>query len=100
LWGSRWRELPHEAVLCSPKAVKYYDMMACTIKDSKELLVEEELSSFEFAVDGDRERGPISAIAGWFTSDFKSRTNDGGNDAPKVSAPAFLSTGLENGYTH
>eukprot|EP00532_Pseudo-nitzschia_australis_P012483 CAMPEP_0168226402 /NCGR_PEP_ID=MMETSP0140_2-20121125/13380_1 /TAXON_ID=44445 /ORGANISM="Pseudo-nitzschia australis, Strain 10249 10 AB" /LENGTH=425 /DNA_ID=CAMNT_0008157459 /DNA_START=234 /DNA_END=1511 /DNA_ORIENTATION=- len=100
LWSSRWRELPHEAVLCSPKAVKYYDMMTCTIEDSKGLLAEEELSSFEFAVDGDTERGPISAIAGWFTSDFKSRTDEGGNDAPKLSAPAFLSTGPENGYTH
>ena len=27
LWSSRWRELPPEAVLADPKAIKYFDMM-------------------------------------------------------------------------
>lgn len=101
LWSSRWRELPHSAVLAKPKVVKYFDMMTCTIADSKGIEAVEELSSFEFAVDGDQEQGPISALAGWFTADFKSRTDEDGRDtAPKLSAPAFLSTGPENGYTH
>jgi protein arginine N-methyltransferase 1 len=101
LWSSRWRELPDAAVLAKPKPVKYYDMMTCTIEDSKGLYASEELSAFEFAVNGDRQHGPISAIAGWFTSDFKSRTDEIGRDtAPKLNAPAFLSTGPENGYTH
>ena len=101
LWSSRWRELPDEAVLCKPHAIKYFDMMTCTIEDSKGIAAGEELGSFEFNIDGDREAGPISGIAGWFTSDFKSRTDEGGRDtAPKLSAPAFLSTGPENGYTH
>lgn len=99
LWSSRWRELTDSAVLAKPKEIKYFDMMTCTIEDSKGVSADE--ASFEFAVDGDRETGPISGIAGWFTSDFKSRTDEKGIDtAPKMSAPAFLSTGPENGYTH
>mmetsp|Transcript_10450 Transcript_10450/g.26332 ORF Transcript_10450/g.26332 Transcript_10450/m.26332 type:complete len:473 (-) Transcript_10450:183-1601(-) len=100
LWSSRWRELPHAAVMAKPKAIKYFDMMTCTIEDSKGIQAGEELGAFEFAINGEREQGPISGIAGWFTSDFKSRTDEGGDNAPKLSAPAFLSTGPENGYTH
>ena len=101
LWSSRWRELPESSVMAKPKAVKYFDMMTCTIEDSKGIMAGEELGSYEFKIDGDREQGPISGLAGWFTSDFKSRTDEGGIDsAPKLTAPSFLSTGPENGYTH
>jgi len=100
LWSSRWRELPPEAVLADPKAIKYFDMMTCTLEDSKGITADEPMNSFDFSVDGSEVQGPISAFAGWFTADFKSRTDEGGVDAPKLSHPSFLSTGPENGYTH
>ena len=100
LWSSRWRELPPESVLAEPKAIKQYDMMTCTLEDSKGIMADEPMNSFDFAVDGNTAQGPISAFAGWFTADFKSRTDDGGAAAPKLSNPSFLSTGPENGYTH
>eukprot|EP00934_Nitzschia_sp_Nitz4_P008668 Nitzschia sp. Nitz4//scaffold192_size41448//18721//20073//NITZ4_007485-RA/size41448-snap-gene-0.46-mRNA-1//1//CDS//3329540236//8658//frame0 len=100
LWSSRWRELPEDAVLAEPKAVKYLDMMTCTIEDSKGIELSEPDCSFDFEVDGTRNQGPVSGFAGWFTADFKSRTDEAGESAPKLPNPAFLSTGPENGYTH
>ena len=100
LYSSRWRELPDDAVLADPKAIKFYDMMTCTLEDSKGILFREKDAKFDFFVDGDAVQGPISALAGWFTADFKSRTDEGGKDAPKINNPSFLSTGPENGYTH
>lgn len=100
LWSSQWRELPDDAVLCEPKAIKYLDMMTCTIEDSKGILDGDPNASFEFDIDGSQVSGPVSALAGWFTADFKSRTDEAGASAPKLSHPSFLSTGPENGYTH
>ncbi|CAJ1891883.1 unnamed protein product [Cylindrotheca closterium] len=100
LWSSRWRELPPEAVLAEPQVVKTLDMMTCTLEESKGVMPGDAMSTFDFAIDGVTTRGPISGIAGWFTSDFKTRTDAGGLDAPKLSNPSFLSTGPENGYTH
>lgn len=101
MWSSRWRELPAASVLSERKMIKVLDMMTCTIEDSKGVDMGDEASKFEFAVDGDREQGPISGIAGWFTADFKSRTDEVGKDsAPKLLDPTILSTGPEMGYTH
>lgn len=100
MWSSRWRELQPENVLAEPKAIKYLDMMNCTLQDSRGIGPDDSLSTFDFNIDGSREQGPISAIAGWFTADFKSRTDPAGSLAPKLSHPSFLSTGPENGYTH
>lgn len=100
LWSSRWRELPDEAVLAEPKAIKFLDMMTCTIEDSKGIAAGDPLAQFDFSIDGSRNYGPVSGFAGWFTADFKSRTDVGGDSAPKLPNPAFLSTGPENGYTH
>lgn len=100
LWSSRWRELPAEAVLAEPKAVKFLDMMTCTIEDSKGIAAGAPDSTFDFAIDGARNQGPVSGFAGWFTADFKSRTDEAGANAPKLQNPSFLSTGPENGYTH
>jgi len=100
LWSSRWRELPEEAVLCEPKAVKTFDMMTCTIEDSKGLTIDDPDTKFSFDIDGNTDGSSISGFAGWFTADFKSRTDEGGANAPTLPNPAFLSTGPENGYTH
>jgi protein arginine N-methyltransferase 1 len=100
LWSSRWTELQPEAVLAEPKAIKYLDMMTCTLQDSRGISADEPMHTFDFTIDGSKERGPVSALAGWFTADFKSRTDEAGADAPKLSHPSFLSTGPENGYTH
>merc|ERR1712176_578740 len=74
--------------------------MTCTVEESKGINMDNAMSNFEFSVNGDQNQGPISALAGWFTADFKSRTDEDGVNAPKISAPSFLSTGPENGYTH
>lgn len=100
LWSSRWTELQPDAVLAEPKCIKRYDMMTCTLEDSKGIFENDPNATFDFSIDGSKESGPITGIAGWFTSDFMSRTDEGGADAPKISNPAFLSTGPENGYTH
>lgn len=100
LWSSRWRELPNDAVLAEPKAVKYLDMMTCELEDSRGITADEPMNSFDFSVNGSKVQGPISGFAGWFTADFKSRTDEKGASAPKINHPSFLSTGPENGYTH
>jgi len=108
LYSSRWRELPMDAVLSQPKAIKVLDMMTCTIEDSKGIDRGDAMSAFDFAITGDdtshrdgQQRGPISGLAGWFTADFKSRTDDVGRDtAPQLVTPTILSTGPEMGYTH
>jgi protein arginine N-methyltransferase 1 len=99
LLSSRWTELPSEAVLAEPKMIKMLDMHTCTIADVRGIDAGPE-AEFDFEVNGDEVAGPISGFAGWFTADFRSRTDAAGVDAPKILHPAFLSTGPENGYTH
>lgn len=101
LLSSRWSELGPEAVYAEPAMVKHLDMCTCTIEDSRGIVAGAPGSTFDFEINGDELPGPVSGFAGWFTSDFKSRTDDVGRDtAPKLPHPAFLSTGPENGYTH
>ena len=100
LLSSRWTELPSEAVLAEPKMIKYLDMHTCTIEDVRGIAAGSVDAAFDFQVNGDEVAGPISGFTGWFTADFRSRTDAGGIDAPKLLHPAFLSTGPENGYTH
>lgn len=96
--SSRWSELSPDAVLAEPSMIKHLDMATCTIEDSRGISKGAKDSEFDFIVDG---YGPVSGFAGWFTADFKSRTDpEGSNKAPKLLHPAFLSTGPENGYTH
>merc|ERR1712222_313026 len=58
-------------------------------------------NTFDFEVNGNDYSGPISGISGWFTADFRSRTDDVGvKYAPKIQNPSYLNTGPENGYTH
>lgn len=98
--SSRWTELPPDAVLAEPKLIKSLDMATCTLKDAKGIPIADKDAHFDFEVNGDEIKGPISGLAGWFTADFKSRTDAAGVNAPKLSHPAHLSTGPENGYTH
>lgn len=103
LLSSRWTELAPEAVLVDqPAMIKHLDMMTCTLEDSLGINKKTDPDAkFEFKVNGDKAYGPVSGVAGWFTADFKSRTDDVGVlHAPKLHHPAFLSTGPENGYTH
>jgi type I protein arginine methyltransferase len=97
--SSRWMELTPDALLAEPVRIKHLDMMTCTLDDSRGIGPDE--GPFDFDIVGDEVRGsPVSGLAGWFTSDFGSRTDAEGMDAPKLLHPAFLSTGPENGYTH
>lgn len=105
--SSRWAELRSECLLAEPCVVKEYDMHTCTVEDARGvgLAVGEDEGSgvpFDFDVVGrssaenahDGAVGPISGFAGWFTVDFKSRTDEVGRGvAPEVSNPAHLSTG-------
>jgi len=100
MMSSQWAELPSEAVIAKPAMVKHLDMVTCTIDDSRGIPEGAPDSTFSFDVDGNEVSGPISGFAGWFTADFKSRTDVEGDSAPKLSSPSFLSTGPENGYTH
>jgi protein arginine N-methyltransferase 1 len=104
LLSSRWAELHTDSVLANPVVVKHLDMCTCTLADSKGILAGDRDADFDFDISGDYDEmnGPvtISGFAGWFTADFKSRTDAGGTAAPIISRPAFLSTGPENGYTH
>ena len=99
--SSRWMELPPDSVLVAePKAVKHMDMITCTLAEARGIPVGCKEAQFDFDIDGDKIRGPISGLAGWFTADFRSRTDNDGLDAPKLLHPAYLSTGPEAGYTH
>ncbi|KAL7428011.1 hypothetical protein ACHAXH_002951 [Discostella pseudostelligera] len=96
--SSRWAELRSECLLAEPCVVKEYDMHTCTVEDARGVglaMGEDEgmgRSSAENAHDG--AVGPISGFVGWFTVDFKSRTDEVGRGvAPEVSNPAHLSTG-------
>jgi type I protein arginine methyltransferase len=95
LYSSRWREVPDENILADPQPIKFLDMMTVTIEDSKGISMGDPHAKFSFHMDGSKIHGPVSGMAGWFTSDFKSRTDDLG-----ITRPSFLSTGPENGYTH
>lgn len=101
LLSSRWAELPPNSVLATPSMVKQLDMCTCTLADSKGIFSGDPSTEFDFDVVSDDNPGAsISGFAGWFTADFKSRTDEDGKAAPLLSNPAFLSTGPENGYTH
>eukprot|EP00586_Coscinodiscus_wailesii_P014392 CAMPEP_0172514484 /NCGR_PEP_ID=MMETSP1066-20121228/260396_1 /TAXON_ID=671091 /ORGANISM="Coscinodiscus wailesii, Strain CCMP2513" /LENGTH=415 /DNA_ID=CAMNT_0013295173 /DNA_START=213 /DNA_END=1460 /DNA_ORIENTATION=- len=100
LLSSRWSELNPDVLLAEPAVIKFLDMCTCTIEESRGISADAYFNQFEFDVNGSQQNGPISAFAGWFTVDFKSRTDQEGKDAPKLSNPALLSTGPENGYTH
>ena len=120
--SSRWAELPTSCLLAEPVVVKEYDMHVCTVEDARGvgLAVGEDKgvgAPFDFDVVGrssdaaaaassssDGYAGPISGFAGWFTVDFKGRTDEVGRGvAPEVPNPAYLSTGPEMGckfYVH
>lgn len=102
LLSSRWTELPPDAVLAEPAIIQEYDMMTCTIEDARGISTDDPQATFDFDMNGTRIFGPISGLAGWFTADFKSRTDEVGlkYQAPLLSQPSYLSTGPENGYTH
>jgi type I protein arginine methyltransferase len=100
LLSSRWAELRPEVVLAEPAMIKHLDMTTCTLEDSKGIPIGDENAKFDFEISGDEYSGPISGLAGWFTADFRSRTDSGGLDAPKLLHPSYLSTGPENDYTH
>lgn len=100
LLSSRWTELQPEAVLAEPKIIKHLDMVTCTLEEARGIPELYPDAQFSFEVDGEHVSGPVSGLALWFTSDFKSRTDAGADKAPKISRPAHLSTGPENGYTH
>jgi protein arginine N-methyltransferase 1 len=101
LLSSRWAELPRDSVMAPPAAVKYLDMATCTLADSKGIMAGDEGSTFDFDIDAkDAPAQTISGFAGWFDADFKSRTDELGVNAPKMTNPAYLTTGPEAGYTH
>lgn len=102
LLSSRWTELAPDAVLAEPAVVKELDMCTCTLLDARGIRAVDRESLFDFDIDADLVSwDSMSAFAGWFTADFRSRTDDIGKAmAPKITNPSFLNTGPENGFTH
>eukprot|EP00804_Cyclotella_cryptica_P026079 CCRYP_013940-RA/>CCRYP_013940-RA protein AED:0.07 eAED:0.07 QI:171/1/1/1/1/1/3/396/500 len=111
--SSRWAELGTGCLLAAPCVVKELDMHVCTVEDARGVglaMGQDEGSGvpFDFDIEGRRHDdghgmagSSVSGFAGWFTVDFKSRSDDAGRDAaPQVPNPAYLSTGPEMGYTH
>lgn len=86
--SSQWTELPGEAVVGEPAAIKRLDLHTCTMAEC--LGVEE--TPFEFAMPP--EARTISAFAGWFEADFC------GSPANPAPDPCVLSTHPKMGYTH
>jgi protein arginine N-methyltransferase 1 len=97
LLSSKWSELPYEALLSEACVVKRFDMATCTIEESKGILPGNP-APFSFSVESE-ETMEVSGFAGWFTSDFQSRTDEAGKDAPKVNNPVSLTT-APGPYTH
>ena len=114
--SSRWAELPTRCLLAEACVVKEYDMHTCTVEESRGVGLNEGEDEgvgapFDFDVvaksasshgaQASRDEGvsgPISGFAGWFTVDFKSRTDEvGRGKAPEIPNPAYLSTGPEMG---
>ena len=126
--SSRWAELNTRCLLAPPCVVKELDMHVCSVEDARGvgLAVGKEEGGgvpFEFHIegrqnddndcdmngegyngggDGNNNQGNydkiVSGFAGWFTVDFKSRTDEVGKDvAPLVPNPTYLSTGPEMG---
>lgn len=118
--SSRWAELGTGCLLAEPCVVKEYDMHVCTVEDARGVGLalgqdEGQGAPFDFDIVGRSTSnmhgmddgsvvndagvaGPISGFAGWFTVDFKSRTDEVGRGvAPEVPNPAYLSTGPEMG---
>eukprot|EP00557_Chaetoceros_sp_GSL56_P000156 CAMPEP_0176501038 /NCGR_PEP_ID=MMETSP0200_2-20121128/13932_1 /TAXON_ID=947934 /ORGANISM="Chaetoceros sp., Strain GSL56" /LENGTH=422 /DNA_ID=CAMNT_0017899867 /DNA_START=229 /DNA_END=1497 /DNA_ORIENTATION=- len=101
LLSSRWAELPRNAIMAPPALVKRLDMITCTLEDSKGIMAGDEDACFDFDIDTRNVSAQsISGFAGWFDADFKSRTDEAGAKAPKLSNPSYLTTGPEAGYTH
>jgi len=102
LLSSRWCELYPEHALAEPKLIKHLDMITCTIQDARGILPGDPNGTFDFDIVSNHENhGPVSGFAGWFTADFKSRTDVLGKlRAPVVQNPALLSTAPDAGYTH
>ena len=119
LLSSRWTELHPESVLGEPQILKEVDMHTCTLSEARGITAAGGIGGddglFDFDVSPEStadtlahpkggsptDYPPVSGFAGWFTADFKSRTDPvGATHAPKLRNPAFLSTGPEAGYTH
>jgi len=85
------------------------DLMTCTHKDTRSIFGVTPESSiengnvnsneFDFVIDA--KTTAISGIAGWFKTDFKSRSDSmASDDAPKLKTSVTLNTGPDQGYTH
>jgi len=107
--SSRWAELGTGCLLAEPQVVKEFDMHVCTLEDARGVGIDSGVPlDFDIVArapgNGGTESGvagPVSGFAGWFTVDFRSRTDEAGMGvAPEMANPSYLSTGPEMGYTH
>lgn len=111
IYSSQWKELEEALLLAEPQVIKTLDLMACTLKDTRGIFDSSsnteagmkngnvDSNAFDFVIDA--KTTAISGIAGWFTTDFKSRTDDmASEDAPKLKTSVTLNTGPDQGYTH
>ena len=113
--SGHWLQLEAGSVLAEPSIVKTLDLATCTLEDAKG--VTKIPFSFDIVAAGrssannkkkgiknvikrfrrGKDKEEVSAFAGWFTVDFKSRTDETGKQyAPEVKN-VHLSTGPEAG---
>ena len=104
--SSRWAELGTGCLLAEPQVVKEFDMHVCTLEDARGVGIDSGVPlDFDIVArapgNGGTESGvagPVSGFAGWFTVDFRSRTDEAGMGvAPEMANPSYLSTGPEMG---
>jgi protein arginine N-methyltransferase 1 len=108
---SLWTELRKEEVLAKPQVLKTLDLMTCSHRDTRGIFDRRD-NLFESVEKGNADTNEfdfvmspkipaVSGLAGWFTADFKSRTDAMVSaDTPKLTKSVTLNTGPERGTTH
>lgn len=99
LKSSHYVQLEDDTILAPPAIVKTLDLAVCTLEDAKG--VGETEFTFDIIASSDDETEDeeiINGFAGWFTVDFRSRTDKVGNKfGAKMTHPVHFSSSPEIG---
>jgi protein arginine N-methyltransferase 1 len=107
LTSSHWVQLDDDTVLAPPIIVKTFDLAVCTLEDAKgvgltefsfDIIASSSSSSSSPEDGGAVVEQEISGLAGWFTVDFQSRTDEVGKEfGPKMMNPIHFTSSPEIG---
>ncbi len=99
LKSSHFVTLEDDTILAPPAIVKTLDLAVCTLEDAKG--VEETEFAFDIIASSDDEAEDeevVNGFAGWFTVDFRSRTDEVGNKfGAKMTHPVHFTSSPEIG---